>query len=402
MDENLFFEQFYASHYVPLALFREERQKLVISSLDRPLDIYREATLEVERFIREPDMSMKIFTLEDRGQYGLLRLAQDGKTALLGPVFSHPVTEKQVSAFARHNAISSRDWSLLYWFLAGIPRYSYTQFSNLMAFLHYAINGKEPVLPPSDKLDEKQEREAALARQAMRSRAEEQRHETYRVENMILAQVRAGNEEGLQKLLDTLGKVGNLREGKVADTPLRQAKNILLGLVALVGKTAAIPGGMDDEEAYSLIDLYSQECERASSIDGIKLLQYNMLLDFTQRVAREKLPAHLSPEIIRCIRFLRSHPTGEVGIDEAAGLIGKSRAWLTGRFKEEMGQSLGEYLSYLRMQEAQRLLEYSNLKLKEIASVLGFSSQAYFQSFFKKAAGMTPREYRDSHKKRTN
>ena len=46
----------------------------------------------------------------------------------------------------------------------------------------------------------------------------------------------------------------------MADTPLRQAKNILLGLVALVGKMAAIPGGMDDEEAYDLIDLYSQEC----------------------------------------------------------------------------------------------------------------------------------------------
>ena len=111
-----------------------------------------------------------------------------------------------------------------------------------MSFLHYALHGKAPARQPLEKLGETGEREAALARQAMRSLAEEQRHETYRVENMILAQVRAGDVEGLQRLLSTLGRVGNLREGKVADTPLRQAKNILLGLVALVGKTAAIPG----------------------------------------------------------------------------------------------------------------------------------------------------------------
>ena len=96
---------------------------------------------------------------------------------------------------------------------------------------------------------------------------------------------------------------------------------------------------MDDEEAYTLIDLYAQECEQAPTVEAVKLLQYNMLLDFTQRVAREKLPPHLSPEITQCVQFLRGHLFGTVGIDEAAGWVGKSRAWLTRKFKEEMGQS---------------------------------------------------------------
>ena len=119
-----------------------------------------------------------------------------------------------------------------------------------------------------------------------------------------------------------------------------------------------------------------------------------MLLDFTQRVAREKLPPHLSPEIAQCVQFLRGHLFGTVGIDEAAGWVGKSRAWLTRKFKEEMGQSFGEFQSYLRTQEAKRLLRYTDISLSEIAGMLGFSSQAYFHSFFKKAVGMTPSEFR--------
>ena len=35
MDSEWFFEQFYASHYVPLALFREGKQEQMISSLDK-------------------------------------------------------------------------------------------------------------------------------------------------------------------------------------------------------------------------------------------------------------------------------------------------------------------------------------------------------------------------------
>ena len=123
-------------------------------------------------------------------------------------------------------------------------------------------------------------------------------------------------------------------------------------------------------------------------------LRQLLLLDFTQRVAREKLPPHLSPEITQCVQFLRGHLFGTVGIDEAAGWVGKSRAWLTRKFKEEMGQSFGEFQSYLRTQEAKRLLRYTDISLSEIAGMLGFSSQAYFHSFFKKAVGMTPSEFR--------
>ena len=59
-----------------------------------------------------------------------------------------------------------------------------------------------------------------------------------------------------------------------------------------------------------------------------------------------------------------------------------------------MGQSFGEFQAYLRTQEAKRLLRYTDISLSEIAGMLGFSSQAYFHSFFKKAVGMTPSEFR--------
>ncbi len=390
MELDLFCQLFYASHYIPMALLQKGEIQKNYSSLERPLPLYGKMLEQARGF----SGACKVVSAEDLGLYGLVEAGE--RALLLGPVFSQPVTEKMVSAFARQNGIGNRDWSVLYWLLAGVPRYAFNQFHNLLRYLDFTLNGR---VPPEGagiprEIAAASQSETVKARLAMRTPYEERRHETFRVENMILATVRDGDVEALEQLLETLGKVANLREGQVAQAPLRQAKNIFLGLVCMVGKTAAIPGGMDDEDAYSLIDLYSQECEQAATVEAVRLLEYNMLLDFAQRVAREKLPPHLSPEIAQCVRFLRSHLSGDVGIDEAAGMVGKSRAWLTRRFKEEMGQSLGEYQAYLRLQEAKRLLRYTDMGLSEIAGTLGFSSQAYFQSFFKKAAGLTPLEFR--------
>lgn len=353
--------------------------------MDRPLDYLRCALKKLD----DIGDKVSLFTAGAPGMYGLLRL--EGGYLLLGPVFDRPVTEGMVSLFSRRNGIGPRDWQVLYWFLSGIPRYTYNQFMNLLLYLFYTLTGEK-----FSALEMMEGAGAGTAprREEMMSREELRKHETFQFENMILALVRDGQTKKLQDFLMYTGKIRNFREGMVADTPLRQAKNILIGWTAMVGKSGAIGGGLDVEEAYGLIDLYTQECERAGSVEAVKLLQYNMLMDFTQRVERSRLPGGVSPEISRCIQYIRSHPGSELGIDEVAGTVGKSRAWLTKKFRKETGRSVGEFLLEAKMQEAKRLLRYSELTLSEIANLLGFSSQAYFQTVFKRESGITPTEYR--------
>lgn len=97
-------------------------------------------------------------------------------------------------------ALATRDWSVLYWLLAGVPRYTYNQFYNLLRFLDLTLNGRNP-----EKIDAIVQEASAVsqpdsvkARQAMRSPWEERRHETFQVENMILATVRDGDVDALK------------------------------------------------------------------------------------------------------------------------------------------------------------------------------------------------------------
>lgn len=222
-------------------------------------------------------------------------------------------------------------------------------------------------------------------------------HGTWQFENLMLSYIRDGEAEKLRSFLSETAQHTDFTVGTLASDPLRQAKNLLIGLTAVVGKVAGIGGGMDIEDAYRLIDLYTQECEKTASVEAVYLLQFNMVMDFTERVRQSRLPEGLSREVFAAVQFIADHSHDPIGIDDVAAHVGYSRSHITRRFRTEIGKSINEYIKETKIRDAKRFLRYSDLSFGEIASSLAFSSQAYFQTVFKKETGMTPGEYRQLH-----
>ena len=218
-------------------------------------------------------------------------------------------------------------------------------------------------------------------------------HETWMIEQQILSFIREGNTEGLRRLFITLTKEEYIKEGPVADTPLRQEKNIFIGFTALIGKTAAIEGGLDIEESYRMVDIYTQECETAITVDEVYVLRYCMIVDFTERVKQAQKPKKLSKETDKAMHYINSHIYSSLTIDGIAKHIGISRSALTKHFRKELNKSIIEYVTEEKTKEAKRLLLYSNKSISEVAAYLNYSSQPYFQTVFKKVTGTTPYEY---------
>ena len=64
-------------------------------------------------------------------------------------------------------------------------------------------------------------------------------------------------------------------------------------------------------------------------------------------------------------------------------------------FKEESGYNFIEYLTNVRMDRAKELLDNSDLSMKEICAMCGYTDPNYFSRSFKKNVGVTPTEYKD-------
>jgi len=65
-------------------------------------------------------------------------------------------------------------------------------------------------------------------------------------------------------------------------------------------------------------------------------------------------------------------------------------------FKQEVGETLTEYVNGKRIKRAMQLLETTKMQVQTIAQNCGILDVHYFSKIFKKTTGMTPKEYRES------
>lgn len=215
-------------------------------------------------------------------------------------------------------------------------------------------------------------------------------HNTYRTEQTLLDLIEKGDVGALDEWLKDAPAV---RPGSIAPDQLRQVKNTLI-VTATLASRAAVRGGMDVEDAFSLSDAYIRKCELLQTPDRIINLQYHMVLDFTSQVSNLKLHGNSSALAAAVAEYVRHHLSDPVSTEKIAEKLHFSRTWLSRKFHEETGIPLSDFIRIKKTEEAQRFLRYTDKSLREISVYLGYSSQSHFQTVFKKQLGVTPMQYR--------
>lgn len=84
----------------------------------------------------------------------------------------------------------------------------------------------------------------------------------------------------------------------------------------------------------------------------------------------------------------------ELSLQSVATEMGLSLSYLSRLFKKEMDLNFMEYLTNVRITEAQKLLNTTDMRNNEIANKVGFYDVGYFSQVFKKKCDMTPSEYK--------
>lgn len=93
--------------------------------------------------------------------------------------------------------------------------------------------------------------------------------------------------------------------------------------------------------------------------------------------------------------FVSSHMHQGLTLKDLSDFFGYSEKYCSEFFRQHMGESFSSYLKGMRIRRAKMLLGNALVGMTEIAEALGFRDQFAFSHFFKKAIGMSPREYRN-------
>ena len=142
--------------------------------------------------------------------------------------------------------------------------------------------------------------------------------------------------------------------------------------------------------------------ERPGSSMMLKCLSEMMFINIIRAYLEQAMPgsgflsALNDPRISKALKLMQDSPQNDWTLESLASEIGMSRSVFFNRFKKLVHETPLSYLTNWRIRQAQKLLLTDNSNISEIASKVGYQSEAAFNRIFKSKTGQTPAVYRRS------
>ena len=162
--------------------------------------------------------------------------------------------------------------------------------------------------------------------------------------------------------------------------------------------TVTLPKRIDNLKGSDLEHKLLQLASFYNSGDAFRVLRINaMLSDILADCMQLKFKVNLTTtelrvqEIISYLQAHRNEPFHSENIEQHMGL---SYKYMEESFKKSVGMTIQQYHTAIRIREAERLLSATQDSVSEISERLGYQDPLYFSNVFKKATGVSPRNYR--------
>lgn len=119
-------------------------------------------------------------------------------------------------------------------------------------------------------------------------------------------------------------------------------------------------------------------------------LSVQFYLNVTKTTLKEKVVHEIKV-------YLESHYHENIQLDQLAERLDLNSSYVSNLYSKSTGQTILEYVTWLRIQKAKKMLRESSFKISKISSNVGYDNQRYFCQVFKKHVGVSPGRYREEH-----
>lgn len=289
-------------------------------------------------------------------------------------------------------------------FIIAMQEIKHIPFENLMqimCFLNYILNNEKCSLEDIFIDDSLQEHFAKKTSRhgtdhSLSDKLSEQDiifHSTYDLEENFMNMIRKGDYISISNLLENSPI---FKKDVMESNHLRFFKNSFVAIATLASR-AAIQGGMNPDDAFTLIDNYILMCELLDDCNRINNLGRLMVMDFAKRVNQLYKGTQASHLILDVSNYINRHMSEAITVEAMSKDFFMSRSYLSKRFKAESNVTLTDFILTKKTDEAKHLLRYTKQSLTAISLHLGFSSPGHFSRVFRKYASVSPKEYREKY-----
>ena len=180
---------------------------------------------------------------------------------------------------------------------------------------------------------------------------------------------------------------------KLSEDPLRSCKYFFVASACLCCR-CCVESGLKQERSYNICDLFIQKMDVLETEQEVMALHKSMLEFYLEEMTGVKKQRTCSRPVAACMDYIYDHLHEQIPVSDLAARLELNQSYLSVLFKKETGMTISAYIRQRRVEAAEEMLRYSDYSCSDIGNYLAFCSQSHFISVFRKATGMTPREYR--------
>jgi len=125
----------------------------------------------------------------------------------------------------------------------------------------------------------------------------------------------------------------------------------------------------------------------AIRVRGLFLLILHRLIALT---TRSDDASDADPRMEKLLRYVSVHYPEKLTLMGMASTLGMNSSYLGTLFKRRIGMSFNQYLTRVRIKNAERMLRSGEYQVSEVSEACGFSDQFHFDKRFKSLMGFPP------------
>jgi len=150
-----------------------------------------------------------------------------------------------------------------------------------------------------------------------------------------------------------------------------------------------------------LLQVFSEKFpDLLKNIELSEMLEKKLIVNFVSEYIKELMKNENTKKdmnqkmVDKMVSYMKVNYRKEITLDDLSKIVFMHPVTVSRLFKATTGSNISAFLSKIRLEEAARLLEHSNLLVGDIGNLVGYHKAQYFIKLFKQQYGVTPQKYR--------
>ncbi len=168
----------------------------------------------------------------------------------------------------------------------------------------------------------------------------------------------------------------------------RSAKNVIQYLYQRLCPVPDPQSMLKMEDQIEAADSYIDIIDKEALSELFRGIVDSMLEEKT-----EQTDISAQDAVEKAIAYVNEHYYEKITLTGIAQMVGVSSSYFSTIFSRLTGENLIAYITRLRIEKAAELIRSGSFSLTETAFMVGYEDYAYFSRIFRKAMGVSPRDY---------